>query len=109
MKLTKDIRNGWTAESCIELGDERVLTITTMKRWNGSLSTTASVQTRSYTCGIPVLTFKMGRGGDFHRTILAEQIRATEKAVRTQHEQALGHLSTIKGQALEHYAETAAA
>lgn len=102
-KLTKDARNGWTAETQIELSGDRVLTVTTMKRWDKSLTTTASVSKRSFTDGIAFLTFRMGGDGDFYKTLAKEQVRVTEKAVQTQHDKVLEQLTAIKQAALDYY------
>lgn len=102
-RITKDIRNGWTAETRIDLADSKVLIVTTMKRWDKSLSTTATVQTKSVFHGMPMLTYAAGR--DFSKTFLKEDIRATEKSVAKQHETVLAHLSTIKDRIAEHYGE----
>ena len=105
--ITKDIRNGWTAETRFDLDEVKVLTITTMKRWDKTLSTTATVQTKSVTDGVKWLTFAAGR--DFRKTMLQESVRATQKSVAKQHETVLGHLSTIKQRIAEHYGEAVTA
>ena len=105
--ITKNIRNGWQAETRVDLDGVKVLTILTMKRSDKSLTTTATVQTRESLRGMSMLSFVMGT--DYHQTVLKEDIRATEKSVAKQHETVLGHLSTIKDRIAEHYGEAVTA
>lgn len=92
MRITKYPNLGWFAESFIELGN-KAIQITTCKRSNGCISTTAKGVRRdgnfiSHTLFI-----------DFNKTYASEKKNATEKAVRTQHEQVL----TLKDQILDDY------
>lgn len=91
---------GWCAETEIkmpELGDNRVLDITTMKRSSGALVTTATVNIRD---GMWV-THRVFE--DFQTTLDQSRVRCTEAAVRAQHERALARLSEVKGRACIHY------
>ena len=70
--------HGWTAESEVTVGD-RIVKITTMKRSNGLLATTATAGKKD---GM-FFTFMMFQ--DFTKTLLQEKARCTEKSVRLQH------------------------
>lgn len=102
-KIYRNIRNGWTAETDHDIDGVKVLTVTTSRRSDKTLTTTVTVRTRSEIRGMPMLCWDMGR--DYHATVLKEHIRATEKSVAKQHETVLGHLSTIKDRIAEHYGE----
>lgn len=96
--------HGWTAETDHRIGDDRVLSILTMKRSDGSLTTTATVHRLETLRGMPMKSFAFGK--DFHKAMLTEQVRCTEKAVAKQHADVLSHISTIKAAVEFHYAET---
>jgi len=107
-RINKDIRNGWQAETRIdmpEIGERHFLQLHTMKRYDGRLVTIASVNKRTadglgYTHAFP---------GDFLSKRIAEKVRATEKAVATQHASALQQIEQIRAEALAHYGEAVAA
>lgn len=99
--------HGWTAETEVPIGDNRVLSILTMKRSDGSLTTTATVHRLETLRGMPMKSFAFGK--DFHKAMLTEQVRCTEKAVAKQHADVLSHISTIKQRVAEHYGEEVSA
>ena len=71
---------GWKAESQVELGNDRVLSITTMKRSSGALVTTASVGKREGMF-ISHMMFQ-----DFNTSVeTSTPKKVTQKAVETQH------------------------
>lgn len=95
-----------TAESTLDLSNhdscliDRQLVISTRKSAQG-LTTTATVQTvRNGLC-----TFIMGNtdSSDFHRRLTLSACRATDKAVRAQHQQALAGLEDLILQVDRHY------
>ena len=105
MRVAKGV-NGWKADTHIEapeLGEGRVITINTGKRSGGMVTTSAMVQKRSGA----FLSFVMFQ--DLHRTLLAEPIRCTEKAVIDQHMRALKMLDGFKAEASLKYAQEVAA
>ena len=107
-RISKDIRNGWQAETRFdmpEIGERFFLQLHTMKRYDGQLVTTASVNQRTadglgYTHRYP---------GDFLSRCVSERVRCTEKAVAEQHSKALQQIEQIKADALAYYGETIAA
>ena len=71
---------GWCAETDIPVG-ERVVRITTMKRSNGMLATTASAGKQDgYSFTFVVFE-------DFSKTLCLQKVRCSEKTVRLQHSQ----------------------
>lgn len=80
--LFKGLR-GWQAETCFPLPDGRELSISTSKRPDGSLCTTASVSKRD---GV-YRNFVMFE--DYMKTIRREKVRCTAKTVQAQHLDAL--------------------
>lgn len=98
--------HGWTAETEVPIGDNRVLSILTMKRWGGALSTAATVHHIETLRGMSMKSFAWT---DYHQTHLTEQVRCTEKAVAKQHADVLSHISTIKQRVAEHYGEEVSA
>jgi hypothetical protein len=93
-------RSGWQMESAIELADNRQLTVLTMKRHDGRLITSASV-------GVHDNGFICHRvHQDFSRRLIIESVRVTEKAVGTQHQQALDNIESLLAEITEFY-ETA--
>jgi len=80
MQVYKNAYNGWCAESTVPVGD-RVIRITTMKRSNGMLATTASAGKQDgYSFTFVVFE-------DFSKTLCLQKVRCSEKAVRLQHSQ----------------------
>lgn len=92
-------------ETVIPLGfDRRELRITTSKHpWNPTIDTQARVvqvseDSRSYSHVIGV-----AGTGDFSVKLRSNPLRATEKNIRVQHEEALKSVETLFAQALAHY------
>ena len=89
---------GWTAETTIDLPNNRVLTITTMKRSGGSLMTTASVGTRSD----GFISHMMYR--DMNKVVASSNpARVTEKVVLAQHNSV--EIEEIKQDAIAFYSK----
>ena len=79
-KIYKSQFAGWKAETQVDLEDKKVLTIVTMKRASGALTTTASVGTKE---GMFV-THMMYQ--DFNKTINSSfPKRVTQKLIEAQH------------------------
>ena len=115
--MSKD-RDGWRAETRINLLDvrahaltyrpnekgETVLTLTTSKRGRGGLSTFASVAFHAES-GFTTHAMGMGTGlGDYGRTILQSGDRCTEKAVTRLHAEALARVPAVLEAVRAHYA-----
>lgn len=105
-RIEKNIRDGWQATTDFDLGNNRRLIVTTSKRYDKTLTTTATVHTVSETDGRKFLTHAIRR--DYHKTFLVEKVRVTEKAVEAQHIQVLNLVSHIKRQIAIHYGEAEA-
>lgn len=94
-------RDGHRAETEIDLGDRRVLSISTRKSADALIST-ASVSLVEGNFKRMVLGF--GGDGDFNQRFLTSKPkRVTEKSVREQHAQALLLINEIKQQVEMHY------
>lgn len=79
-KIYKSQFHGWKAETHVDLDENKVLTIITMKRASGSVATTASVGTKKDM----FITHTMFQ--DYSKTIEASYPkRVTQKVVETQH------------------------
>jgi hypothetical protein len=102
-RIEKNIRDGWQATTKFDLENNRVLIVTTMKRHDKTLATSATVHTKSYTDGVAFLTHAVRR--DFYKTIVSESVRATEKTVAKQHQQVLDTIDTINDMIAMHYGE----
>jgi hypothetical protein len=95
-------RDGHRMETTKELPDGKTLKLSTSKRGNGGgVSTYATVGISSDNC-FSFVVFQ-----DFSKMILTEKTRVTEKAVRTQHQQALDNLEALEADIADHYAELA--
>ena len=75
--------NGWQAETCFPLPENRELRFRTSKRYDGTLSTTASVSRIDGSFRVHEVY------QDYMATIRVERVRCTEKAVTAQHLDAL--------------------
>jgi hypothetical protein len=89
---------GWRACTSIPFpfGD-RQLELTTMKRSNGTLATTACCGKQEGLC-FTYIVFE-----DFNMRVLSENVRCTEAAVRAQHQKALEKLPEIEARCARHY------
>ena len=104
-RIYKD-RDGWNAETSIDLQNQRVLKLRTGKRSiGGGLQTTATVWTDTGDGG---LRHAMGLGtglGDFSETIvITRPARITEKLVTEQHDRVIKQLGFIQAQIEQFYA-----
>ena len=108
--IRKDIRNGWKAETRFdmpEIGERYFLQVETSKRYNGGVSTTASVNQRTADGMGYQHKMGLGGGGDFYRTCFSDRAaRCTEKTVATQHSAALASIEQIKADAVAYYGAT---
>ena len=90
-QLRKDIRNNWAAEDNVELENDRVLEIRTMKVSDGTIVTRATVNVRDGS----FMSHRMFH--DFSQRLMTSQNRCTEKNVAAQHAEAM----TKKAELLE--------
>lgn len=100
--IAKSARDGWGATTHSELGNDRVLEISTCKASGGALVTTAYVHIREG--NFLSHRFGLAGGGDFSQRLQVSKVRVTENAVRAQHMANLANLATISQCAREHYA-----
>jgi hypothetical protein len=111
--IRKDIRNGWKAETRFdmpEIGERYFLQVETSKRYNGGVSTTATVNKRTLDGMGYQHQMGLGGGGDFYWTCINDKsARCTEKTVATQHMTALANIEQIKADAMTHYGARVAA
>lgn len=91
--------HGWEATTQIDLDGDYVLRIHTMKRYGGTLATTASRMKREPTGGLS--HFPMD---DFSQAIITQKVRVTSGAVKLQHDAALEQVSEIKARMVAFYA-----
>ena len=99
--------DGWNGETTVELpnlGEGKQLVLSTSKsKYSGSITSTASVRTLER----GMWTFCIaGKDGDYHKRVGGSEFgkRATERAVREQHERVLATLSDILANVTAHYA-----
>ena len=99
--FSNNIRDGHRGNTEIDLGDRRVLTVSTRKL-NSSLVTSASVSLVEG--GFKRFVMGFGGDGDFSKKLVASKPkRVTEKVVREQHTQALTQIEDLKLQVEMHY------
>ncbi len=112
----KDHWGKWIIESDIPLpnvkardsiglpGDplDAFLRISTSKNLRGDLQAYATVAFRT-TMGFTHAIGPRDRGGDFGAAIITRAGRATEKALRALHDEALGHLDLVLAHVADHY------
>lgn len=102
IRYYKIVKNhyGWMAESFVRLEGDRFVSITTMKRHNGTLSTTATVG--NYNNGI----FSYDITQDFRETLtFSRPARVTKKVVEEQH--ANVNLDSLLERARDYYQQVA--
>ena len=97
--VQKSVRGTWEAQDHIELGNDRVLRIITMKNSYKQLATTATVQIRD---GM-FLSHRMFT--DFSHTIKVSWDRCSEKNVAAQHAECMKKLPELKEAVAAHYAK----
>ena len=96
---TRKTPHGYMTETNIPLSDSMQLSLTTMKRASGNLTTTAVVMIREGHF------FSHRMFHDYNKTLLTSRVaRCTPKALETQHAQALQNLDVIKDTVNHHYA-----
>lgn len=88
-RIYKDIRDGWTARTEVPLEDDREIHLSTYKDYTGKLVTRAQVGVAKANS----FTFVIFQ--DYHKTLAANKVRCTAKAVTQQHENALSMLPTL--------------
>jgi len=96
---TRKTPHGYITETNIPLSDSMQLSLTTMKRASGNLTTTAVVTIREGQF------FSHRMFHDYNKTLLTSRVaRCTPKALETQHAQALENLDVIRETVDHHYA-----
>jgi len=96
---TRKTPHGYITETNIPLSDSMQLSLTTMKRSSGNVTTTAVVSIREGQF------FSHRVFHDYNKTLLTSRVaRCTPKALETQHAQALQALDAIKDTVNHHYA-----
>lgn len=100
-------RDGHTAKTLHDLGNQRELLISTSKMHSGELVTRAYVHRVEGRSQIHVIGY--GIDGDFSRKIMSSRpARTTVKVVQAQHEKSLEQLEMILEAVQAHYAAQAA-
>ncbi len=105
--VEKDHRNGWVAQTSVDLSPDMVLTIKTCKGYRGGVDTTAKCYRRTET-GFLSHTVCYGGGdpdhvADFSKVLLTNERRAAEPLVRVQHDAALVRFEAVKAEAMAYY------
>lgn len=95
----KEKGGSWHAQNDFELGDNRILRISTYKTMSGTLVSTANVHLIEGSAMVHCM------GKDFNKRLFVERVRCTSKAVAEQHSKALDQLEMIKAEVAEHYKE----
>ena len=101
-RVFKD-RDGWNAETMVDLEGNRVLKIKTYRNLHHKLVTTASV----WHCdgsGTMRHAFGFGSGGDFDETLIVANVpRVTSSVVEGQHGRAIAAMQSIQDRVAAHY------
>ena len=87
--VQKSIRGTWEAKDSIELGNDRVLQISTHKTSDGTLVTTATVHLRDGA----FLSHRMFT--DFSQRMMTAKVRCTAKTVATQHADCMKRINEV--------------
>lgn len=96
-------KGGWQGNTRVDLGNDLVLRITTMRGVvRGGVVTDASVHRIERVHGYAMEKYTRH---DYHRQVIHWDLRATEKAVKAQHQLALDMLDQIKAEIERHYAK----
>ena len=96
-RIQKSCYGTWMAETITPLNDKLHLCLTTMKRFDGNITTTVNTgKKESY-------FFVYDPFANYTKTLLSSSERCTKPAVERQHNAALAMLDSIKAQALTHY------
>ena len=100
--VQKSIRGTWGAEDNLELGNGRVLRISTHKVGGGLIVSTATVLNHDG----HFLSHRMFT--DFSQRMMTAAVRCSEKNVAAQHAEAMGKLAELKEAVAAHYAKEVA-
>ena len=96
-------KGGWQGNTRVDLGNDLVLRITTMRGVVlGGVGTDAIVHRIERVHGYAMEKYTRH---DYHRRVIQWDSRATEKNVRAQHQLALDMLDQIKAEIEQHYAK----
>jgi len=101
--INKDYHGNWNAKDYIDLGvtteeGKMHLSISTSKRSNGGVVTYASVVYFQPDGCMTMMVFQ-----DFNKVIMETKVRATEKAITSQHTEAMKLLPSVKEAVEKHY------
>ena len=94
-------KTGWQSNSRIDLGNDRILRVTTAKDMDGTLTTTALVYRVVQEVDHRAEVHKART--DFGRRMMSRSIRATEAQVRNQHQLALDMVDELMPEIAKHY------
>jgi hypothetical protein len=97
-RIYRDWRANWRAKTSFDLADDRVLQIETSKDDSGAITTLATVHKRDR----GALVHELFR--DYSKYLAKQKARATEKALRSQHDTVLTGIDTILADVTRHYA-----
>ena len=96
-------KTGWQGNTRIDLGNDRVLRITTMKGVvQGGVVTDAIVHRIERVQGYAMETYTLR---DFNERLIHWNMSATEKRVRSQHQLALDMVDDVRKRIERHYAK----
>jgi hypothetical protein len=96
-------KGGWQGNTRVDLGNDLVLRITTMRGVVlGGVGTDAIVHRIERVHGYAMEKYTRH---DYHKRVIQWDNRATEKNVRAQHQLALDMLDQIKAEIEQHYAK----
>jgi hypothetical protein len=96
-------KGGWQGNTRVDLGNDLVLRVTTMRGVvQGGVVTDAVVHRVERVQGYAMETYTLR---DFHKRLIHWNMSATEKRVRSQHQLALDMLDQIKAEIERHYAK----
>jgi len=93
---------GWKAVDIVPLScvPDKQINLATMKRASGSVATIVNVETVTK-YGVIYSPFS-----DFNKVLIKRKVRATEKAIRAQHEEAMRDLDILVQEAINFYTGT---
>lgn len=77
-------RDGWEAKTTFNVHGNRYMQIRTSKSSRGGIDSTASCVNINSDGTLTMMLFH-----DYHKTLLKNDVRCTDKAIKTQHDQAL--------------------
>lgn len=95
--IRKSSYGTWMAETMLPLANDLHICLTTMKRYDRNITTTATVGKQNG------LSFTYEPFKDFNQTLISSSTRCTKPAVEKQHTAAIAMLDSIRTAAIAHY------